>query len=72
MKNYNNTFIVLLLDAIYYRYNKLIYYYLATSLKFYFKRVLTINKNYTNIILRLEIIKLLINSLYLLSYFKIN
>ena len=72
-KNYNNSFIIFSFNIIYYRYNKSIYYYLITiNIKFHFKKIYIIDKNYINTINFLKIIKLIINSFYSLSYFKIN
>ena len=73
IKNHNDSFIIFSFNIIYYRYNKSICYYLITiNIKFYFKRVYIIDKNYINIINSLKIIKLAINPLYSLFYFKIN
>ena len=60
-------------DFVYYRYNKANCYYLAiVNIKFYLNRVIVVEKDYINIIALLEIIKLIINSLYSISRFKIN
>ena len=60
-------------DFVYYRYNKANCYYLAiVNIKFYLNRIIVVKKDYINIVALSEIIKLIINSLYPISRFKIN
>ena len=72
-KNYNDSFMIFPSDIVYYRYNKSICYCLITiNIKFHLEKIYVIDKDYINSINHSEIIKLIINSLYSLSRFKMN
>ena len=73
IRNHDNSSIILLFNLIYYYYKKSNYYYLAIiNIKFHLNRVLEIRKDFIKTIISLEIVKLIINSLYFLSHFKLN
>ena len=73
VKNHNDSFVIFPFDIVYYRYNKSICYYLNTiNIKFHLERVYVIDKDYISPANHLGIVKLIINSLYPLSRFKIN
>ena len=67
IKNQNNSFMIFLFNIIYYRYNKSICYCLITiNIKFHFKRIYAINKDYINIT---NFLKLLNSLLILFIYY---
>ena len=69
-KNYNNSFIIFLSNLIYYRCDKAICYCVnKENNKFYFNKILIIDKDYISFIIFLKNIKFIINSLYFLFHF---
>ena len=72
IKNYNNILIIFLLYLIYYYYNKINYFYLLiTNIKFYFDKILIINKDYIKFAIFRNKLNLLLSLFYCFFNFEI-
>ena len=72
-RNHNNISVIFSSDTIYYRCDKFNCYCLtAININFHLNRILAVEKDYIKTTSALEIIKLIINSLYSMTRFKID